>query len=481
MDTGQAKRIYERYNPESDVVRCPTSRMAIRDLLHVYARGTVNLYGVISRKDLVTIFNSQSPEQTTVDEIYTLLLPLVLEEDWYCFYKEYIVHFSFAEDFDRVERLLKAQEGKPRFVPESDRIYEFAFENDLESDHWLDARRFMVDLWGSSQNTTEAFKELKDYFTYGDGIREFGTILEKHNLIFTGEEQINTFLNLFVTAKNKTRIWENKGYSPMEIHNLMMGRAENAEDPDDMGFMDFTDFMDSARAKQANPRPHPLETNSIFGGNNWQPIGRNEPCPCGSGKKYKNCCSRFTSARTAQLNDHDCEHFYILWIGLLGFVNEKMNVVNEKIEPIYPNPVPDQVLYLVRNVLWKNPQLIEEYVQESDLPREDVDILMLWRTNYKEGSFIVFRYEAEYAVVIGSNENGEDRLYGLKGISQTVAAALKHRQPAMIKTVLLPYKGMIIYDSFTSLSPISYAQGALESFRRVYENALKHGVITDLG
>jgi preprotein translocase subunit SecA len=21
-------------------------------------------------------------------------------------------------------------------------------------------------------------------------------------------------------------------------------------------------------------------------------VGRNEPCPCGSGKKYKNCCGR---------------------------------------------------------------------------------------------------------------------------------------------------------------------------------------------
>lgn len=29
-------------------------------------------------------------------------------------------------------------------------------------------------------------------------------------------------------------------------------------------------------------------------------IGRNEPCPCGSGKKYKNCCSR--SMTSAQLN-----------------------------------------------------------------------------------------------------------------------------------------------------------------------------------
>ena len=25
-------------------------------------------------------------------------------------------------------------------------------------------------------------------------------------------------------------------------------------------------------------------------------VGRNDPCPCGSGKKYKNCCARSASA-----------------------------------------------------------------------------------------------------------------------------------------------------------------------------------------
>jgi uncharacterized protein YecA (UPF0149 family) len=24
----------------------------------------------------------------------------------------------------------------------------------------------------------------------------------------------------------------------------------------------------------------------------WQSAGRNDPCPCGSGAKYKNCCLR---------------------------------------------------------------------------------------------------------------------------------------------------------------------------------------------
>ena len=26
-------------------------------------------------------------------------------------------------------------------------------------------------------------------------------------------------------------------------------------------------------------------------------ISRNEPCPCGSGKKYKQCCAKFNSSR----------------------------------------------------------------------------------------------------------------------------------------------------------------------------------------
>ena len=41
-----------------------------------------------------------------------------------------------------------------------------------------------------------------------------------------------------------------------------------------------------------------IRTNSSEEGTKSQPkkvakkIGRNDPCPCGSGKKYKNCCGR---------------------------------------------------------------------------------------------------------------------------------------------------------------------------------------------
>ena len=41
-------------------------------------------------------------------------------------------------------------------------------------------------------------------------------------------------------------------------------------------------------ATARSPRPEPYERES-------PKVGRNDPCPCGSGKKYKKCCGRMAS------------------------------------------------------------------------------------------------------------------------------------------------------------------------------------------
>jgi hypothetical protein len=37
-------------------------------------------------------------------------------------------------------------------------------------------------------------------------------------------------------------------------------------------------------------KPKPLVSANAFAGSNYQGAQRNDPCPCGSGKKYKKCC-----------------------------------------------------------------------------------------------------------------------------------------------------------------------------------------------
>ena len=447
MTRENAKKIFEQYNRASDVVRCPNGRAFTRKLLDSYAKAAVNLYGIISREDFVKIFNRQNLDQTTEEEIYILLLPLVLKDRWYGFYKEYIGHYWFFNDFDQADYLLEHQTDKPRYIPEKDEFLKYKVEDYKDNDHWWNVRRFMWDIFGYSKNTSEGYGEIRNYITYGDDIGELGPILDRHKLIFCGEEQLQKFIKLIMLAKNNSRIWENKGYTPFELFEIIKKRDKN-----------IVRFPNIHRTK----------------------VGRNDPCPCGSGKKYKKCCARIDDEKTAQLSPEECRLFYETWFGLMSFVNERKSVIETKIKPEYPNTVNDMMIHKVREVLWKKPELIDEYIRETELPQEKINILKLWRTNHKKGMLFILEYQPKYAVVIASNEQGEDRLYGIKGISNSVANTLQRNLPVQIETVLLPFKGKLIYDSFIGTMPIEFAEGAKAAFRRMYDEAIKYGIITSL-
>jgi len=447
MTEEEAKKVFEQYNHTSDVVRCPNGRAIVRKQLDSYARAAVNLYGMISREDFVDIFNKQNSDQTSSEEVYILLLPLVLKESWYGFYKEYIVHYSFFNDFGIFDFLSKQQADKPRYIPEKSEFLKYSIEDYEDNEHLWNVRLFMVDVFGYSKRTLESFEEVRDYIAYGEGISELSSILDSHHLICSNEKQLQEFIDLIMLAKNSMRLWENNGYTPIELSGIMRERDKNIV-----------------------KLPISLK----------QKIGRNDPCPCGSGKKYKKCCALFDDKKTAQLSSDECRLFYETWYGLMGYVNERKHVIKAKIKPEYPNPVSDMMIHKVREVLWGNPELIDEYLGETELPQEKIDILKLWRTNHKKGMFFILEYHPEYAIAIAPNEQGEDRLYGIKGISNSMANVLRRELPVQIETVLLPFKGKIIYDSFMGSLPVGFLSGAKAAFREMHDNAIKFGVITSL-
>lgn len=136
------------------------------------------------------------------------------------------------------------------------------------------------------------------------------------------------------------------------------------------------------------------------------------------------------------------------------------------------------MVYKVREVLWEKPELIDKYIDETELPQEKIEILKLWRIKHKKGMFFVLEYQPEYAVAIASNGQGEDRLYGIKGITDSVANTLQRELPTQMETVLLPFKGKIIYDSFMTTMDIKFGEGAREAFSKMYNKAIKHGIVT---
>lgn len=114
-----------------------------------------------------------------------------------------------------------------------------------ECDDYFFAEKVIEDLltevfWGQTQGSVQAFFD----------------ILE-HNGFVPDESQLNTLVNLWTNMCNGLPNWPNNGWSPNEL----MGRM-------------------SRRRMFFN------EDGSVM------KVGRNDPCPCGSGKKYKRCCGR---------------------------------------------------------------------------------------------------------------------------------------------------------------------------------------------
>lgn len=72
-------------------------------------------------------------------------------------------------------------------------------------------------------------------------------IIEQQNPGLTTQRLLEKFLLLYTELHNTTRMPENYGHTPEEL-------------------------FESERIRRV--------------------VGRNDPCPCGSGKKYKKCCGR---------------------------------------------------------------------------------------------------------------------------------------------------------------------------------------------
>ena len=223
------------------------------DLLNKYALAATNLYGIIPQNEFVSIFNSHNEEKTSVDEVFKTLLRYVYDWVGYCFYEEYIVHYSFEDDdFKSVADLARASLGKLRFIPTKDEFVKFSDKMYTDNPiHLVKVRKFLENTFGENDNVLNLYLDIAAGCSNDDTFDEIMNLFEEHSLQFENMEQVKTFMYLITGAQNNSRLWVNKGYTPNELGKLYTSQP--------------------VKAKKT---------------------GRNEPCPCGSGKKYKKCCGK---------------------------------------------------------------------------------------------------------------------------------------------------------------------------------------------
>jgi len=450
MFKSRAEKIFEKYNPAKDVLRCPDGRAKMRKPLDTYAQAAVKLYGIIARDDFVAIFNAQNEEQTTADEVYTILLPNVLESRMYGFYKDYIVHHAILQDFGWVDHLEQVQAHKPRYVPPKERFLEFEWEEHEDNEHWDNVLDFMQDAFPQAKDTETAFMELRDYLLNSLGISKIGKILDEFDLVFADENQMQDFISLLVSAKNNTRCWENNGHTPSEMIKLRPAKRRAGEP-----------------IVQISKKTEP-----------------NEPCPCGSGRKYKKCCKRIESGGMANLPNDGCKLFYETWYKLLDFVNKKFDVTDYRFSMIYEDFHDGNLCHKIREKLWENPKVIGEFLDSTNaLSDKEASLLRSWEERHLKGDFILLRYMPKHSVFmhLDKGEGNVPRLYAVKGIKSPINEILKSKIPVMLNTVLLPFGDMIIYDSFVKPYGIGFGDGMIETLEDEYaELEEKYGIAETL-
>lgn len=127
--------------------------------------------------------------------------------------------------------------------------------------------------------------------------------MSEADIVFKSEKQMNEFVGLLMDAHNNTRMKENRGHKPNELARreltggmptIVPGSSHAAAMLRDavpqlkeLGIP--VDLEESADTITTAMYPKGLEGNVIRVEKRIYP---NDPCTCGSGKKYKKCCGR---------------------------------------------------------------------------------------------------------------------------------------------------------------------------------------------
>ena len=273
------------------------SEMTIWNQLEEVIVAGVHLYGTVSSSRILKLWEIRypDPECTTegiVDFTRTIskIIPLLAIRNDYYFVDRYIIGSDqFASDEDAANYYYSvhnkmnvdyyeptkediqyyAKHSFDRRTPVYKRLKQFVSRNTKQVDLVMDLVEFNIQMDYSSSDLVEE-------------------ISASNLLQFDTDRQVGQFLSLYTQLNNNTRLWDNAGYTPSELFKPKRTEVD---------WINESNPYDLAEEKNAQENIIPMRSYRKTENKKQKPktvkkIGRNEPCPCGSGKKYKKCCMR---------------------------------------------------------------------------------------------------------------------------------------------------------------------------------------------
>lgn len=260
-------------------------RLIIQRAMHcanVYAE----LLGVVGIHDLWDLYAKHYPDGLDRPDFFAFLLAVYDDFEsefdlWGCDGELHVVHYSLTDDFDDLEPGLDSWSDefdddltdgeafrrylvkRHREVPIKPVEEEFDGYDPFEAKMRLPAvkalRDFLDEHVPDGQDdlyfAERILEEVESMVQFECGPEDYLDFFDDEGLSFGSTSKTNQLLTLVSNAANDMPHWTNNGWSPLELLEQSTGHKV------------FRNSDGSVRK-----------------------VGRNEPCPCGSGKKYKKCC-----------------------------------------------------------------------------------------------------------------------------------------------------------------------------------------------
>ena len=179
------------------------------------------------------------------------------------------------------------------------------------------------------------------------------------------------------------------------------------------------------------------------------------------------------------LPPEEATKFHSLYQSLLGFVCARIGGVDGVIDAESFRRAPTQRKAEARDLLYEYIDLIGAYVEENpDEFRElDLGIVLSWR-RFSSGRFVIARDLRELTIFL--TEGDPPRAYGVLGLNSEISEIIAQPLPAMVDTVLLPWKDRIVCDGLLRRYNIRFGPGMRRAMKERCDAAKASGIITSL-
>jgi hypothetical protein len=227
------------------------------------------LYGVMTWDVLKKLFALWYPH-AEMDEIRELFESTPSYYKWFAERDGRLVLNGFEKEnyCDYLEK--EIQGDTPFYMPTRDQVEELYDKGcllSLEAHSKMQdfiAETYELDPDNAGYKVHELYEMINSRVRVNDAADLFAASGEEggKDFAFPSDEAKVRFIELYMEMSRECRVRDNRGHDYFEMVSIMAEKNQKNE---------------SAGRKAAVKRVK---------------IGRNEPCPCGSGRKYKNCCGR---------------------------------------------------------------------------------------------------------------------------------------------------------------------------------------------